>query len=266
MTHTDNARILQRHPLRTLITRLGPVRAAVLSTAFSVAASVLITCVVMSFVHAADWTLGLSLATFIPAGVAPIVSFTTFRLVHQLDDAETRMRELAATDELTRLPNRRHFMKHAAMEMEHARRHGHPVTILVIDLDHFKAVNDTLGHRAGDDVLRHFGTILANSVRYSDMVARVGGEEFYAILPNSDEAGAAVVARRILDGVGREPIQTVAGPVSTTASIGVARATDPAAEQLEELISCADIALYQVKHGGRNGFAIYRPPSGADAL
>src|SRR5213078_3006734 len=155
--------------------------------------------------------------------------------------------ENALTDELTKLPNRRALAQEFLQEMQRARRHHNAIAFLMIDLDHFKQVNDTYGHLNGDAVLAELAQILKTGARESDVCARYGGEEFALILHETTESGARVLAERIRAKVAAA---TFPGGLKLTISIGVA-ATDDAA-LFTQLIDRADQALYAAKQGGRN--------------
>jgi len=155
--------------------------------------------------------------------------------------------ENALTDELTKLPNRRALAQRFLQEMQRARRHHNAIAFLMIDLDHFKQVNDTYGHLNGDAVLAELASILSTSARESDVCARYGGEEFALILHETTEAGARTLAERIRAKVAAA---TFPGGLKLTISVGVA-ATDEAA-LFTNLIERADQALYAAKQGGRN--------------
>jgi len=153
----------------------------------------------------------------------------------------------ALTDELTKLPNRRHLAQRFLQEMQRARRHHKGITFVMIDLDHFKQVNDTYGHLNGDAVLAELAQILVTGARESDVCARYGGEEFALILPETTEAGARTLAERIRSKVAAA---TFPGGLKLTISIGLAATEEPAL--FTQLIDRADQALYAAKQGGRN--------------
>lgn len=165
----------------------------------------------------------------------------------QLEEANGRLEKLAATDGLTRLKNRRSFEDKLAEEVARVRRYGTPLSLLLIDVDHFKQFNDTFGHPAGDGVLRGVARLLEDTARPMDLVARYGGEEFAVLLPNTDEPGAVAVAERfrkaIADGDWRERAITV--------SVGSATLTFPE-KSGPSLVQQADAALYHSKNNGRN--------------
>ena len=144
--------------------------------------------------------------------------------------------------------------------MVRAEREGEPLAVLMADLDHFKRINDTYGHRVGDVVIRDAAGRIREAARRYDLVGRVGGEEFLIILPGCDERAAAEFAERIRYAIGSESIESQAGPLSVTVSIGAA-AWAPGQPPLPHLLwEIADQALYRVKHNGRNGVAVSTLP------
>lgn len=165
-----------------------------------------------------------------------------------------RLEHLATTDPLTGLLNRRALVERLTTEMERALRYDTSVALLLVDLDHFKRVNDTHGHLAGDGVLRGVAELLTEEARSSDLVARYGGEEFLVVLPETDDAGAAVLAERMRERVAGHTFRAWEDghTLRLTASIGVA--TFPAAriESVEDLFARADAALYRAKAEGRD--------------
>ncbi|HEY1455173.1 MAG TPA: GGDEF domain-containing protein [Candidatus Dormibacteraeota bacterium] len=155
--------------------------------------------------------------------------------------------ENALTDELTKLPNRRALAQRFLQEMQRAKRHRNSISFLMIDLDHFKQVNDTYGHLNGDAVLAELASILTSGARESDVCARYGGEEFALILHETTEAGARTLAERIR---GKVAAATFPGGLKLTISVGVAATDEPSL--FTTLIERADQALYAAKQGGRN--------------
>lgn len=155
----------------------------------------------------------------------------------------------ASVDPLTGLLNRRGFSEATARMIEREAKAGRPVTVMIFDIDHFKSVNDRFGHAAGDDVLQVFANVVVASLRMTDLVGRVGGEEFAALLPCAmDEA--LVAAERVREAFETSGVAIDDEPLETTVSIGVAGG--PANTELEVLMASADTALYQAKRGGRN--------------
>jgi diguanylate cyclase (GGDEF)-like protein len=161
-------------------------------------------------------------------------------------------REKAQTDALTGLPNRRSFQWNLRREFERAERHQRPLSLLMIDLDFLKAINDEYGHPVGDTVIRTAAEKIVSASRYSDYQAsRYGGEEFAVILPETDLEGALAAAGRICQAIAEARLSTVR---QFTASIGAACYPVNAATQ-ESLIAAADEALYHAKRSGRNQVA-----------
>lgn len=164
---------------------------------------------------------------------------------------------LARTDSLTRLWNRGYFMEMACRELARGRREATPLSLIMIDVDHFKKVNDTHGHEAGDEALRCLAEVLTQSVRDGDLLARLGGEEFVALLPNARLADACSVAERIRQGIAARELDCRSGACfGLTVSVGVATHRDRETP-LEELLRCADEALYAAKRGGRDRVEIF---------
>ncbi|WP_396223414.1 diguanylate cyclase [Gemmatimonas sp.] len=165
-----------------------------------------------------------------------------------------RLEQLAQTDPLTQLLNRRALTERITAEMERALRYDSTMALLMIDLDHFKRVNDTYGHLVGDDVLRDVAQLLSDTIRSADIVARYGGEEFLVLLPETDDAGAEAFADRLRCAIETHPFasDSLAEPLRLTASIGVAVYPAARIESVEDLFARADAALYRAKADGRN--------------
>jgi diguanylate cyclase (GGDEF)-like protein len=153
-------------------------------------------------------------------------------------------------DALTGVANRRHFDERLAAEVARAERYGHPLCLLLLDLDHFKRINDSHGHGAGDIVLRRAARIMAASARSTDFVARIGGEEFAVLLPEQDGAGARAVAENLRGLVAGLDNTDIAANLRVTASLGVAVLRP--GEGRDSLLRRADAALYEAKNAGRD--------------
>ena len=170
-----------------------------------------------------------------------------------LDERE----RLATIDGLTGVSNRRQFDHVLSSEVSRAERSGEPLALVIFDLDHFKLINDTRGHLAGDEVLKEFGQVLLRAVREMDLVARYGGEEFALVLPRCDQHGAVAVVERINRG-----LRMVEALDVVTVSAGVASLPGNADNGIE-LIAAADEALFQSKHCGRDRWTVSdRRPNG----
>ncbi len=208
----------------------------------------------------------------VPIGYTGIVQDVTDRRV-----AEDRIRHLANFDALTGLPNRRQLIWRTERALDHARRLGHQAAMLLIDLDRFKVINDTLGHAAGDELLVEVARRLRGCVRHSDQVmdaaleaagvrshrsleavGRLGGDEFIALLPEvADEADAERVSHRILEAM-REPVWVCGQECFVTASVGISMYPVDGLS-VADLMRNADVAMYSVKDTGRNNSAVYSP-------
>ncbi len=172
-------------------------------------------------------------------------------LQEQLVSARETLRFEAMHDSLTGLLNRGAVLEQLEKELVRASRRGAPVSVLMGDLDHFKQVNDTFGHGAGDAVLHEAARRLKAGVRAYDSIGRLGGEEFIAVLPECDAKTGLSVAQRLCRSLAEAPIATASGPVAATISIGVAATDQFGSMKADELIRAADTALYRAKHAGR---------------
>ena len=175
----------------------------------------------------------------------------------QLEEANRRLEALSYTDALTGVSNRRGFDQAIDLEWRRAIRSKQPLSLLLLDVDHFKAFNDSYGHQQGDDCLAAVGAAMAGIPRRAgDRIARYGGEEFVALLPATDEAGAAAIAermRRAVEGLAIPHRGSAFGTV--TASLGYATIQAADTSTPATLIAAADAALYEAKRAGRNGAA-----------
>lgn len=169
----------------------------------------------------------------------------------QLEDMLTRVETLAIMDPLTGLFNRRRFETIMSNEFKRAARYQSPLSCLLIDIDHFKAVNDTYGHQTGDVVLKEVATIVQNTLREVDTPARWGGEEFIVLSPNTTRENALKAAERILKAVAGHTYTGI-GTHRITVSIGISGLPHPEIKTPERLIHEADIAMYEAKKKGRN--------------
>jgi diguanylate cyclase (GGDEF)-like protein len=183
-----------------------------------------------------------------------VAAWLTIRLLagrRGLADLNTRLAVLARTDKLTGLSNRLHLTEELEQLLAEARRQSFPVCVLMIDIDHFKDLNDTFGHRAGDFALRHVAHRLNTSLRQGDLLGRWGGEEFLAVLPDTDMKQGLVVAERLCNLVAGTPIEVGedGGLVAIHTSVGIAEFAD---DTIDTLVDRADLGLYEAKAAGRN--------------
>ena len=189
------------------------------------------------------------------------------KLQDELHTVQKKLEEQSITDGLTGLKNRRFFDERLQEEFGRAQRYSDPVSLIMLDLDHFKRVNDRFGHQAGDHVLREAADLLRGSLRDPDIPARYGGEEFAVILPKTHVQGALAVAERIWRAIGSKTFRHALGegagaspPVElrVTVSIGVAFFPSKDITSSELLVKFADEALYQAKRSGRNSICLYQ--------
>jgi two-component system cell cycle response regulator len=185
---------------------------------------------------------------------AAVAAIRRAQLIETAHADRARLEMLAHTDPLTQTHNRRALMERLTEEMERARRYGLYLSVLMVDLDHFKAINDSYGHVVGDEVLRGVSATLQREARAVDVVARFGGEEFVVVLPETAAEGAMSLAERIRARIASTPPVPGGeyGWLRVTVSIGVATVPAPGVSTPEELIGVADEALYRAKAEGRN--------------
>lgn len=178
------------------------------------------------------------------------------RRILDLQEALIRAREelriQATHDPLTGLWNHAEILDRLRVELDRAQRQGTPVGLVMADVDHFKRINDTLGHPAGDSVLCEVARRMLATVRPYDSIGRYGGEEFMVVVPGCDAAGARLQAERLRATIGGAAIPSPGGSVSTTLSLGAAASSNPGAADWESLLRLADAALYRAKENGRD--------------
>lgn len=172
--------------------------------------------------------------------------------------AYSELERLAMTDELTEVANRRHFLARLESERMRALRYAHRTSLVMLDLDHFKQVNDRFGHPAGDEVLRHFARLLRSHIRSEDFVGRLGGEEFAVLIPETGHSGAHALMERIRHELALVTLDSVAPGFGYTFSAGIAELRLTESAGCKEWIHEADQALYRAKTSGRNRTMVYQ--------
>jgi diguanylate cyclase (GGDEF)-like protein len=171
-----------------------------------------------------------------------------------------RLHALATTDTLTGLNNHREFRRRLQEEVDRSQRYKHPLSLILVDLDHFKRVNDTQGHPAGDAILAQVGSVLRRCSRGTDVAARYGGEEMAILCPETRPDEALILAERIRDAIQRAVFRLpTGGELNITISLGIASVPDHGRDA-QELIDAADRALYDAKSSGRNRVRVAPPP------
>ena len=186
----------------------------------------------------------------IQVGATTILKFTYH---DDLDDRfQQKMYDAALHDGLTKAFNKRHFLERLAVEVAYARRHKTPLTLIMLDVDHFKQVNDKHGHLAGDHVLVGLAAIIEKQLRTEDLFARYGGEEFAVLCRGASLGNAAVLGERLRVQVEAAKFEHGGNVIPVTISLGIAAQSDKAADGATHLVSEADAGLYDAKRGGRN--------------
>lgn len=237
--------------LSRFVLRHGLWRSVVLLTLVVGTLAVLIAQAVIGVLGHGDRLIAAVSASLCSLVLTPLLGAPVLRLVFSLETARNKLGELAIRDDLTSVYNRRHFLAAVQGEWGRAQRYHTPAALLLIDADHFKRVNDSLGHLCGDELLRQIAGAAGGSLRQADLLARFGGEEFIVFLPHTDPLGAIDVAERIRARVEAIRFEWRGQPVSTTVSIGVAPLR-PDLLSLDWTIHEADTALYAAKAAGRN--------------
>jgi diguanylate cyclase (GGDEF)-like protein len=188
--------------------------------------------------------------------IGKIISLHNYTDMKQLLD---QMREIAIFDSLTGTYNRRHFNELASYEIYRSNRYGSSLALIMIDLDHFKLVNDTYGHEAGDIVLKNMADICRQNIRKTDILGRFGGEEFIIIMPETNLAAASEIAERLRAAIAQTPTQHEGFSITLTASFGVTSPASPSDSSFDALLRQADRAVYEAKKNGRNRISTHVP-------
>ena len=249
---------------RRILLRLGHRTSVVAITVISVGLSILVTASVnLALGHREQLAMDLVVAVTVPLLVAPLVSHHALGLIYEVERAREQLHRAAISDSLTQLYNRRFFLARLDTEIERARRTHQALSLLMIDVDHFKSINDTYGHATGEDVLERLAALLIDAMRPYDIVARYGGEEFVALMPGADLAHAEAAAERIRVAVEAMrvewPVAAGGNDRGVTASVG-ATSLGGWEERAADLLARADRAMYAAKNGGRNRCVALPPP------
>jgi diguanylate cyclase (GGDEF)-like protein len=257
---THPAPRLLRRVVAARIARWGVLRATALLTLASAIGSVALTCFWLWAKGADAIGDALYITLFVAVPMTAVGGGICIVLVVSLEQMRKRLHDLAMTDPLTGLRNRRHFIQWAQRELDLAHRHDLPVAMLVLDIDHFKRINDTHGHMVGDLVLVEIGKRFGATLRGTDLLARWGGEEFIALLPNTPEPLARLLGERLRSAVAVAVQLPHGAAVQVTVSVGVTgRHGAPgrsAVTTLDALTQAADRALYEAKRLGRDRVSV----------
>jgi diguanylate cyclase (GGDEF)-like protein len=242
---------------RDIFIRIGLARGVLIATAVAILSSVSITYAVMRIKGAPFSDIALTVSLLAPLLTAPFLFWPLFSAFIKIHHLELEMRRLAMVDDLTGIMNRRAFLSRAEHLLNVANRSDKAVALVYIDLDNFKAINDDFGHAAGDAVLKRFADILGGVVRQSDLVGRLGGEEFALVIYGAGKDDARRVVEILLSET-RDTRVAIAGHlIHFTTSAGLAYL--PAGERLdvEQLLAQADKALHRAKHTGKDRVVVY---------
>ncbi len=238
-----------------------------LMTVFAVLASASFCALILYNVYGtfAGMSLGMTISIVTPLLLAPIGSYQYIAMSYRLRRANEKLKVLSEVDPLTDTLNRRTFMEEADKHLALASRHHYPTSLIVLDFDHFKQINDCYGHAVGDDVLMSTVHIIKDTIRETDVLARIGGEEFILLLPHTGRQGALFLAERILSLIRENVIVSHQEQVQVTVSMGgVTCGTSQS--RLDELMSRADRLLYRAKQAGRDRIVIESELSPVDRL
>jgi len=176
----------------------------------------------------------------------------------ELARTNAKLKEMAITDPLTRVFNRRHFFELAQQELARAQRYGQPLSAIMLDLDHFKQINDHYGHMAGDHVLQAVVQLVRDNIREVDILGRYGGEEFAILMPNTALPGTLDIAQRVCMTIASQSVQVDDETIPVTTSLGVVSLVDAKDINVEMLLDKADQALYAAKQAGRNRVEVWK--------
>ena len=241
--------------LRNVLRRYGVIGSTALLTLGSILISVIMTAAINLLASGEIGSTAILIAVVVPGVIAPLFGGLTLRLADRLDKTQERLRRLAITDDLTGVFNRRYFFEAAEREMARARRTAERVSVVVLDMDDFKQINDTYGHKAGDAVLQRVAALCQANTRAMDTFARYGGEEFVFLLPRMDGAHALKFCERIQQALLHAQVQDGGAVIHFSASIGVST-YEPGVSDVDSLVTRADRAMYKAKAQGKNAIIV----------
>lgn len=233
-------------------------------TLLSVVISVAITILAFRMINKTEIPLlsGVTVAMLAPLLITPIITIHLLTLVKELKETKTLLEDNLRTDFLTNIHNRKHIVEFLEREYLVMQRYRYDASIILIDIDFFKQINDKHGHLAGDHILKEFSQILNSSIRQTDVLGRYGGEEFLIVCTHTNSEQAAILATRLKEQVERYPFIFDNKELRITASFGIASNNHNSnkIKTMDYLLKNADIALYEAKHSGRNCVRIHRYP------
>ncbi len=235
-----------------IVQKYGRGTLVLMITAISILLSLLVTYLFVSNTRGVDLSSSMAIAVMVPSIVAPITSWFLIGQTEQIKTMEQAMRDLATYDSQTGLLTRQAFYHDAQSYLNILERNPDYYSVMMLDIDHFKKVNDTYGHQMGDRVLEHVGTFFSEHLRNSDIAGRLGGEEFAVLLPHTSPDDAFGLAETIRTNLAKKIIAEKSVSLSVTVSIGIAHYTQETTSTIQQILKDADIALYRAKQSGRN--------------
>lgn len=238
-----------QNPMQDKIVKFGRLGIVALITIVSVVGSVLMTFVANRYL---GFKAEYALAVLIPTIIAPAVTWYLIGLTVKIHELQTELKKLLTYDALTGVMTRRAFLSRCESLHALLRRNQSPLSFAYLDVDNFKKINDSFGHPGGDQVLVSLASILKNRLRESDLIGRLGGEEFAMVLPDTDLNGAVQLLEEIRLALKNTPLCYSNQDITYTVSIGVATADPNNPISLEQLIKCSDAALYKAKRLGKD--------------
>jgi len=246
-----------------LLAKIGRLGTVVIVTLIAVSASLGATLVAVTRLNQQGYGLHTEIAALLSAGIALVVALPIawflVGLLLRVYRVEQEMRGLASYDSLTGLLSRHAFFDNANNYVSLAQREHRAFAVMLIDLDHFKQINDRYGHAAGDAVLKLFADVTNSVARRSDIVGRVGGEEFAIVLPSTTAVEALEFSERLHTAINKAVLTFKDKAIKYTASIGLTEFDTDSEDSIDDLLARADLALYQAKHSGRNQTATFNP-------
>ena len=246
-----------------LLAKIGRLNTVIVITLIAVVASLAATMATVTLLNNQGYALhseiAAILAACIPLLIAPPIAWFLVGLLLRIHEVEQEMRSLASYDSLTGLPSRHAFFDNANNYVSLARREQIIFCVMIIDLDHFKSINDRYGHPAGDAVLRGVADVVNSVARSSDIMGRLGGEEFALVLPSTNTLKALEFSERLHHAINQAVLKYKGSAIRYTASIGLSEFDTDSGDSLDDLLARADLALYQAKQSGRNQTATFNP-------
>lgn len=236
-------------------TKKNVYRSVILTTLLSLLMSLILTSVAIIALDVREWEVLIAICIMVPLCVAPPITYKVFNMAHELERAKTNLKELSIRDHLTGAYNRRFFFEMAQTSIALSLRKEKPLSLCLLDLDHFKKLNDQYGHLAGDLVLKEFTHLINHFIRKADVFARLGGEEFIILMPDSNLSEVLNTAERLRKKVEELSVKYKGTAIGVTVSIGIVSVKETKlspSELLIHMIDTADHALYAAKKDGRN--------------